>query len=73
MWRYEILYVLDTPVPSCDKDVCVAYQHDDGREVISRYSMLIVRYPDLASIEAFVLSEVERLEAEDAANKEVVE
>lgn len=73
MWRNEILYVLDTPVPSCDKDVCVAYRHDDGREVISRYSMPVERYPDMDSIQEYALSEVERLEAEDAANKEVSE
>lgn len=70
MWSSEITYVIDTPVPSCDKDARVVYTHTDGREVINYYSLNIERFPDMAAIEAFVASEVERLEADDVAAAE---
>lgn len=68
MWSSEITYVLDTPVPSCDKDARVVFTHTDGREEIRYYSLNIDRYPDRAAIDAFVQSEVERMDAEDAAS-----
>ena len=69
-WTGEITYVLDTPVPSCDKDARVVYTHTDGREQINNYSLSTERFPDTDAIDAFVQAEVDRLEAEDIAAAE---
>lgn len=69
-WAGEITYILDTPVPSCDKDVRVVYAHTDGREQIFNYSLSVDRFPDQDAIDAFVQSEIDRLEAEDLAAAE---
>lgn len=70
MWTAEITYVIDTPVPSCDKDARVVYRHTDGREEIRFYSFNETRFPDREVIDDFVQSEVARLEAEDVAAAE---
>lgn len=67
MWRGEIIYVLETPVPSGDWDMRVEYTHDDGREMVRLYNPPKETYPDRAALEAFVLSEAARFDAEDAA------
>lgn len=67
MWRANLLYVIDTPVPSCDRDARVIYTHDDGRELIRDYSLHEDRFPDHEIIDDFIQSEVARLEAEDEA------
>lgn len=73
MWKSEITYIIDTPVPSCDKDVRVVYTNTDGRELIKYYSMNTERYPTIQDIENFVLSEVDIFESMDILNTGVVQ
>jgi hypothetical protein len=67
MWSAVISYIIDVP-PASDEEARVEFTRaSDGEVWVGRYSLSPDRFPDAAAIDAFVQSECERLEAEDAA------